>query len=141
MLAGNTRPQRRYTKQNQYSDQRRGEKSTTKVYQQYFRDEWLDHPDFIDWLRKDTSNLRKAICCFCQKSLNAKHSALVDHGKSLQHLKNSSGESRTVDTFVPMDGNKTSSDKDENKFQEIILQTEEFIPTNVQAVEEITDNV
>ena len=65
----------------------------------------------------------------------------MDHGKSLQHLKNSSGETRTVDTFVLMDGNKTSSDKDENKFQEIILQTEEFVPTNVQVVEEITDNV
>ena len=131
-LTGNTRPQRRYNRSNG---------KTTKVYQQYFRDEWLELPEFMSWLRKDPSNLRKAICSFCHKSLNAKHSALIDHSKSEKHIKNSGGETVAVETVVFMKDNNTN--KDENKLQEILLQTEDAgdITQHVIAEEEITDTL
>ena len=125
-----TRPQRRYT--------RSGGKNT-KVYQQYFRDEWLELPEFIGWLRKDTSNLRKAICSFCQKSLNAKHSALIDHSKSEKHIKNS-GESVAIETVVNIMKDKDGRKKDEIR---ALLQIEDdvIIPPDVQAEEEITETI
>ena len=131
-LSGNTRPQRRYTRNNG---------KTTKVYQQYFRDEWLELPEFMGWLRKDPSNLRKAICSYCQKSLNAKHSALLDHSKSEKHLKNSGGEIVTMETVVFMKENSVT--KDGNKLHEILLQTEDAgnIPQDIQAEEEISETV
>ena len=134
LLVGNTRPQRRYT---------RSAGKTTKVYQQYFRDEWLELPEFMGWLRKDSSNLRKAICTFCQKSLNAKHSALLDHSKSEKHLKNAGEETVTVETVVLMKENDTCGAKDQSKFQEIFLQTEDVGENapDVQAEEEITETV
>ena len=126
------RPQRRYT---------RSAGKTTKIYQQYFRDEWLELPEFMGWLRKDETNLRKAVCSFCQKSLNAKHSALLDHSKSEKHLKNA-GETVTVETVVLMKESNVSS-KEGSKFSEIFLQTEdaEEMPPDVQAEEEITETV
>ena len=131
-LSGNTRPQRRYTRSNG---------KTAKVYQQYFRDEWLELPEFMGWLRKDPSNLRKAICSYCQKSLNAKHSALLDHSKSEKHLKNSGGETVAMETVVFVKDNNGT--KDENKLQEILLQTEHAgnIPQDIQAEEEISETV
>ena len=134
LLVGNTRPQRRYT---------RSAGKTTKVYQQYFRDEWLELPEFMGWLRKDSSNLRKAICTFCQKSLNAKHSALLDHSKSEKHLKNAGEETVSVETVVLMKENDTCGAKDQSKFQEIFLQTEDVGENapDVQAEEEITETV
>ena len=127
-----TRTQRRYT--------RTGGKAT-KVYQQYFRDEWLDLPEFMTWLRKDSSNLRKAICSVCQKSLNAKHSALLDHSKSEKHLKNI-GENANVDTIVLVQDNNVES-KENGKFSEIYLQSEEAgeIHTDVNTEEEIPETV
>lgn len=126
------RPQRRYT---------RSAGKATKVYQQYFRDEWLELPEFMGWLRKDDTNLRKAVCSFCQKSLNAKHSALLDHSKSEKHLKNT-GETVTVETVVLMKESNVGS-KEGSKFSEIFLQTEdaEEMPPDVQAEEEITETV
>ena len=127
-----TRPQRRYT--------RTGGKAT-KVYQQYFRDEWLDLPEFMTWLQKDSSNLRKAICSVCHKSLNAKHSALLDHSKSEKHLKNM-GENANVETVVLVQENDVES-KENGQFSEIYLQSEEAgaMHTDVHTEEEITETV
>ena len=95
----------------------------------------------MGWLRKDHTNLRKAICSFCQKSLNAKHSALLDHSKSEKHTKNAE-ENMTVETVVLVEEGNTRS-KDNGKFSEIFLQPvdAEVIPPEVQAEEEITEAV
>ena len=129
---GNTRPQRRYT--------RSGGKAS-KVYQQYFRDEWLQLPEFSTWLRKDPQNLRKAICSFCQKSLNAKHSALLDHSKSEKHIKNSS-EDVLVETVVVGGSEDIKSKKEQETIQTFLeLEPDGSMPPEVQAVEEITESV
>ena len=85
------------------------------------------------------TNLRKAICSFCQKSLNAKHSALIDHSKSEKHLKNA-GESVAIETVVNIMKDKDGRKKDEIR---TLLQIEDdgTIPPDVQAEEEITETV
>ena len=100
------------------------------MYQQYFRDEWLELPEFTGWLRKDTTNLRKAICSFCQKSLNAKHSALIDHSKSEKHIKNAE------ENVATDNGGK------KNEIRTLLqIEDDGTIPPDVQAEEEITDTI
>ena len=36
--------------------------------QTYFQDDWLSHPDYKNWVRKDADR-KKAFCSLCHKSL------------------------------------------------------------------------
>ena len=52
-----------------------------------FRDEWLNIPEFKDWLSPDPENSFKARCIACDTTLNAGKSELEKHAAGAKHEK------------------------------------------------------
>ena len=55
--------------------------------QTYFQDDWLSHPDYKNWVRKDADR-NKAFCSLCHKSLelsNMGTQALKSHMNGKKH--------------------------------------------------------
>lgn len=72
---------------------------------QKFRDEWLKHPMFRDWLEPDPKDSKKAKCAFCPAtSLVAEITNLKSHAESKKHLKNKPGSSQKLTSFGFMMG-------------------------------------
>lgn len=59
--------------------------SRKNTYPQYFRQEWLNHPDFKDWLQEDENDKKRCSCKICNKKLIAKRSVLETHLASKVH--------------------------------------------------------
>lgn len=54
----------------------------------YFKDAWLEHPDYRDWILKESSDLGTARCavCMCKFSVrNMGEAAVKSHKKSEKH--------------------------------------------------------
>jgi hypothetical protein len=56
-------------------------------YRKPFRMEWLDVPEFKDWLSPDADNPYKAHCLACSTILNAGKSELEKHAAGAKHEK------------------------------------------------------
>jgi hypothetical protein len=56
-------------------------------YRKPFRMEWLDVPEFKDWLSPDADSPYKAHCLACNTTLNAGKSELEKHGAGAKHEK------------------------------------------------------
>lgn len=52
--------------------------SRKQPYVQKFRKDWLNNPDFKDWLQEHSNNTLAA-CKFCKGSINARFSDLIAH--------------------------------------------------------------
>lgn len=55
-----------------------------KLYIQKFRQEWLTHPKFKDWILQ-SKDLQKAYCKYCKCDLLAKFSCLEQHAETKKH--------------------------------------------------------
>jgi hypothetical protein len=72
-------------------------------YRKPFRMEWLDVPEFKDWLSPDADSPYKAHCLACNTILNAgkseleKHAAGAKHGKAVIALKQKVLEQQSLD--------------------------------------------
>ena len=56
-------------------------------YRKPFRMEWLDVPEFKDWLSPDPDSPYKACCLACNTILNAGKSELEKHASGAKHEK------------------------------------------------------
>jgi hypothetical protein len=56
-------------------------------YRKPFRMEWLDVPEFKDWLSPDPDSPHKARCLACNTILNAGKSELEKHAAGAKHEK------------------------------------------------------
>ena len=55
--------------------------------QTFFNDDWLKHPGFKEWIKKDINN-KRAYCKFCKKSFalsNMKMQAVKCHANGKRH--------------------------------------------------------
>lgn len=96
------------------------EPSRKSNYPQYFRKEWLDHPDYKDWLQEDENHKKRCFCKFCNKTLLAKKSGLQAHLSSKIHVKNSLRNIETEEivfesVFLEEELEQSSSSSDDEK--------------------------
>jgi len=54
---------------------------------QKYTKKWESMPEFEDWILPDKSNVHRAWCKYCNKSMKAKCSSLKYHANSTVHLK------------------------------------------------------
>ncbi|CAG4955963.1 unnamed protein product [Parnassius apollo] len=81
-------PPEKVPKKGGWTAKKKGE-TRFEHHAQKFRDEWLKHPMFRDWLEPDPKDSKKAKCAFCPaSSLVAEITNLKSHAKSKKHLKN-----------------------------------------------------
>ena len=48
-----------------------------------FQNHWMDQPDFVDWLRRDSTDVFRSYCRVCQRSFDVKNmgeGAVKSHG-------------------------------------------------------------
>ncbi|KAI8772533.1 Uncharacterized protein BgiBS90_027013 [Biomphalaria glabrata] len=75
-------------------------KKKKKWYHQNFREEWLDDPEFADWLQPDENDRTCSYCIYCKASLkHANRSMLMSHKKTSKHKKYTEGKKGAKDTF------------------------------------------
>ena len=41
-----------------------------------FQNHWMDRPEFVDWLRRDSTDVFRAYCRVCQRSFDVKNMAM-----------------------------------------------------------------
>ncbi|KAK3894616.1 hypothetical protein Pcinc_001594 [Petrolisthes cinctipes] len=66
-------------------------------YQQAFKAEWMDEPEFKNWLMPDPTNKYIAVYSVCNMKLkNCNKSSLIAHQNSIKRTKNFSAKKKTV---------------------------------------------
>ena len=60
---------------------------TSLPHDHRFRKEWVNNPDFKDWLARCKGSDDKAYCTVCKKELCAGKSELMRHHKGKKHMK------------------------------------------------------
>ena len=63
------------------------EKIAKKAYKQQFRSQWLEDPEFKNWLVRPRPGGNVCSCKVCNKSLSCRKTALQRHSQSAQHKK------------------------------------------------------
>ena len=56
-----------------------------------FRNHWMERPEFVDWLRRDSNDVFRAYCRVCQLSFDVKNmgeGAVKSHGAGAKHVDN-----------------------------------------------------
>ena len=56
-----------------------------------FQNHWMQRPDFVDWLRRDSKDVFRAYCNVCQQSFDVKNmgeGAVKSHAGSRKHIAN-----------------------------------------------------
>ena len=56
-----------------------------------FQNHWMDRPEFVDWLRRDSTDVFRAYCRVCQRSFDVKNmgeGAVKSHGAGAKHVAN-----------------------------------------------------
>ena len=56
-----------------------------------FQNHWMDRPEFVDWLRRDSTDVFRAYCRVCQRSFdvnNMGEGAVKSHGAGAKHVAN-----------------------------------------------------
>ena len=69
------------------AEEGRPEKITKKTYKQQFRSQWLEDPEFKNWLVRPRPGENVCSCKVCNKSLSCRRTALRRHSQSAQHKK------------------------------------------------------
>ena len=63
----------------------KSQKTAKKVYAQQFRHQWLEDPEFKDWLVRPRPGENACSCKLCNKSVSCRKTALRRHTQSAQH--------------------------------------------------------
>ena len=63
----------------------KSQKTAKKVYAQQFRHQWLEDPEFKDWLVRPRPGENACSCKLCNKSVLCRKTALRRHTQSAQH--------------------------------------------------------
>ena len=56
-----------------------------------FRNHWMERPEFVDWLHRDSNDVFRAYCRVCQLSFDVKNmseGAVKCHGAEAKHVAN-----------------------------------------------------
>ena len=53
-----------------------------------FQNHWMERPEFVDWLRRDSSDIFRAFCCVCLHVNNMGGGAVRSHGVGAKHVAN-----------------------------------------------------
>lgn len=112
------------------------EKEKKSKAQQKFRDEWLQQPEFRDWLDRVLGDFYKAKCKLCDEVYTADISVLKGHAKTKKHINKLQPSKSTpkITQFFSRSDDNTKKLTDAIKNAEIKLAgfcTEHDIPMNV----------
>lgn len=90
-------------------------------YKQKFRAEWLKNKDFSSWLREDLKDPYKAMCSFCDTTIQADISVLQRHCAGKKHQNKLKGMSKQQPISKLLQTSKILAEEEKVKYAELKL--------------------